>query len=95
MASMTASPKSKRVRFKLPALRGKQVYLAGSFNAWAPRALRMKWNSKQSCYAASVVLAPGRYEYKFVIDGYWCIDPYCPDWVQNPLGSLNSVVVVN
>ena len=39
-------------------------------------------------------LAPGTYQYKFVIDGVWCADPENLDCVQNDLGTLNSVVTV-
>ena len=39
-------------------------------------------------------LAPGEYEYKFVINGTWCVDPNCKEWRQNTLGTLNSVLRV-
>jgi hypothetical protein len=41
-----------------------------------------------------VKLAPGTYQYKFVIDGTWCADPECADFVQNEHGTLNSVITV-
>ncbi len=81
-------------RFRLPAQRGKHIFLAGVFNDWSPTATPMKWNARASAYVASLALPPGRYEYKYVIDGYWCIDPYCPEWVVNEHGSLNSVLRV-
>jgi hypothetical protein len=46
-------------------------------------------------YATSLVMSKGRYEYKFVINGVWCLDPECPEWVANNYGSLNSVVIVD
>ena len=48
----------------------------------------------EGVYTATVKLAPGRYEYKFVIDGVWCADPENLDFVQNDHGTLNSVIVV-
>ncbi len=42
----------------------------------------------------SLGLPPGRYEYNDVIDGNWCIDPYCSEWVPNQAGSLNRVLRV-
>ena len=48
----------------------------------------------EGVYTASIKLAPGRYEYKFVIDGTWCADPENLDFVRNEHGTLNSVVVV-
>lgn len=90
----TPSPGQKRVRFTLPAQRGKHIHVAGTFNAWNPTALPMKWSASASAYTASLILPAGRFEYKYVIDGYWCIDPYCPEWVVNEHGSLNSVLRV-
>ena len=49
---------------------------------------------KTGVYTASMPLAPGKYEYKFVIDGAWCADPECADFVQNSHGTLNSVITV-
>ena len=81
----------RRVRFSLPAQRGKEIFLAGTFNNWDAKATRLKWNPKTSAYEALLTMPAGRYEYKFVIDGYWCIDPNCAEWVPNRMGTLNSV----
>ena len=48
----------------------------------------------EGVYTTTVKLAPGRYEYKFVIDGVWCADPENLDFVQNDHGTLNSVIAV-
>ena len=46
-------------------------------------------------YSVTVTLAPGIYEYKFVINGVWTLDPDPDrDWTQNGLGTLNSVLRV-
>jgi 1,4-alpha-glucan branching enzyme len=68
------------------------VFVAGSFNDWDPTRTRLTW--KRGVYAATVRLAQGRYEYKFIVDGTWCMDPDCPDWAPNGFGSLNSVITV-
>lgn len=39
-------------------------------------------------------LPAGSYEYKFIIDGVWKHDSDHGDYIQNTLGSFNSVVVV-
>lgn len=82
----------RRVRFELVGEGGSEVYVAGTFNGWDPTKNRMK--VKAGVYETSILLAPGRYEYKFVVDGVWCVDPRCSDWVPNEMGSLNSVLVV-
>ena len=67
---------------------------AGSFNQWNPAGKKMLDKKNEGVYTATVKLAPGRYEYKFVIDGVWCADPENLDFVQNDHGTLNSVIAV-
>jgi len=45
-------------------------------------------------YVAVCMLAPGSYEYKFVVNGEWTVDPANPSFVVNALGTLNSVIEV-
>ncbi|MFT4639302.1 MAG: hypothetical protein ACI8T1_002627 [Verrucomicrobiales bacterium] len=41
-----------------------------------------------------MLFEPGRYEYKFVINGEWSADVHCPHWVLNEFETLNSVLIV-
>ena len=50
-----------------------QVYLAGTFNGWSASALAMAQGVDGS-WTASMELAPGAYQYKFVVDGKWIAD---------------------
>ena len=84
-------PKTRRVTFSVHADPGSRVFLAGSFNNWDPAAKELTDPNGTGLYSGAVDLAPGTYQYKFVIDGTWCADPECADWVQNDLGTLNSV----
>ena len=84
----------KSVTFTVRADVGKSVYLAGCFNKWNPTGKQMLDKKGTGVYSASVKLAPGTYQYKFVIDGTWCADPECADFVQNEHGTLNSVITV-
>ena len=86
-----ASATRKSVAFSIRATPGSKVFLAGTFNDWAPAKTELREKKGSGVYAASVLLPKGRYEYKFVINGTWCVDPACADWVQNRLGTLNSV----
>ena len=94
VAKAAAKPVAKAVTFTVHAEKGKAVYLAGSFNQWNPTGKKMLDKKNEGVYTASIKLAPGRYEYKFVIDGTWCADPENLDFVRNEHGTLNSVVVV-
>jgi len=42
-------------------------------------------------WKTSVALAPGTYQYRFIIDGEWCGDPDCTLRVGNPYGGENAV----
>lgn len=85
---------TRRVAFSVRAEVGSKVFLAGTFNDWNPTAKAMADKKNEGVFTVTVNLAPGSYQYKFVIDGTWCADPECPDWVQNEHGTLNSVKTV-
>lgn len=83
----------KRVRFAIKGDPGQTVAVAGNFNNWDPRAKPLTYKNGE--YSGILMLPKGRYEYKFIIDGSWCIDPDCLEWTTNEMGSLNSVRTVN
>lgn len=89
-----AAPKTTRVTFSVRAEVGSKVFLAGCFNGWDPTAKQMTDKDGTGVFACALNLPKGKYEYKFVINGTWCADPECTDWVQNDMGTLNSVKVV-
>ena len=96
-AKKAAAPKAakaveKSVVFTIRADVGKAVYLAGCFNDWNPTGKKMTF--KAGVYSATVKLAPGEYQYKFIIDGTWCADPENVNAVANDQGTFNSVIVV-
>ena len=87
-------PTAKAVTFTVHAEKGKAVYVAGEFNQWNPTAKKMAYKARAGIYAATVKLAPGEYQYKFVIDGTWCADPENVNAVANDQGTFNSVIEV-
>ena len=89
-----AKAAERRVTFTVRADAGKAVYLAGCFNQWNPTGKKMTDKKKDGVYSTTIKLAPGTYEYKFVIDGVWCADPENTDVVKNDCGTLNSVITV-
>ncbi len=82
--------KAKPTEFKLHAPQAKRVSLAGSFNNWDAKSLSAKKDSKGN-WGVKVALKPGRYEYKFVVDGSWLNDPSCNACVPNGFGSQNCI----
>ena len=92
-APKPATAKAVNVSFSLFEPDAKQVSLCGDFNEWSPNATPMKWK-EGGRWAATVALAPGRYQYKFVADGRWMHDPAARENVSTQHGTLNSVVEV-
>jgi 1,4-alpha-glucan branching enzyme len=82
------------VDFVLECNGAEHVYVCGDFNDWHPACLRMIGNADAGLWEKRLTLSPGRYEYKFFVDGSWRHDPDAPENVRNIFGSLNSVVEV-
>ena len=84
------------VTFTLPAdLHAETVTLCGEFNDWSAEDTRLERGSDGS-WQATVALEPGRsYRYRYLLDGQrWENDEQADGYVPNPLGSVDSVVVV-
>ncbi len=100
MAGIPMSPQKQRgnrlrkVKFSLAAKPGCQVFVAGSFNKWVASEHRMRYYTRSGNYSITLALPPGRYEYKFSVNGEWLIDPACETWVSNTFSTLNSVLEV-
>ena len=61
--------KDKKVSFKVSAEPGSEVFVAGTFNNWDPKQHQLRDNPRSGLYSATLVLPPGRHEYKFVVNG--------------------------
>ncbi len=81
-------------RFK-PADNPKQVFLAGSFNGWSTTKAAMTGPNAEGEYTVDLSLAPGKYGYKFVVDGKWMRDPNNPETEDNGMGDKNSLVTID
>ena len=83
----------RRVYFELRDLPGREVFIVGSFNDWQP-GRKMEDKNSDGTYRCCLLLPPGEYQYKFIIDGMWRSDPLNPNFLPNEFGSLNSVLIV-
>jgi hypothetical protein len=82
-----------KVPFVLLDLGAKEVLLSGEFNGWSQDGMPMK-RHQNGHWEATMALNPGRYQYKFIVDGQWMPDPLARENVVNEHGTLNSVVEV-
>ncbi len=68
----------------------KKVVLSGSFNKWDEDLFRMK--KSKDCWAITLKIRPGEYEYKFIVDGDWIEDPDNPLKRRNEFNEYNSFI---
>ena len=69
-----------------------RVMLAGSFNDWNPDVLAM--TKTDSGWVAQVKLSPGKYWYKFIVDGNWITDNDNQLNENDGRGNINSVFFI-
>jgi CubicO group peptidase (beta-lactamase class C family) len=93
---------SKRLTQAAPSLQGntafrlkgypgaKIVNLAGTFNDWKPSTIFCGKEGAE--WICRVDLKPGKYLYKFIVDGHWIPDPANPTIEDDGRGNTNSVI---
>jgi len=85
-------PETERISLGLYAPAAQEVFVAGSFNGWRLSDTPLQ-KQDSGHWVVELVLTPGRYEYRFFVDGHWTDDPLSPAYVSNPFGSLNCVLL--
>jgi len=71
-----------------------RVLIAGDFNNWTPESTPMLNKNGAGKWTMSLPLRPGRYRYRFIVDGEWVTDPHNKYVETNQFGELNNVVEV-
>lgn len=96
LTNKSSRPQSqpKRVHIEFSSGSACKVCVAGTFNGWNPEKSRMK-RVKNGTWAKDLILKPGAYEYRLVVDGAWQPDPNAERAVPNPFGGSNSLLTVN
>ncbi|GAB6100140.1 glycoside hydrolase family 13 protein [Halanaerocella petrolearia] len=71
------------------------VNLAGNFNGWSPTKTKMTDKDGDGTYVKTLFLEPGKYQYKFVLNGEtWKKPPEADDYVDDGQGGKNGVIYV-
>ncbi|MBW2492509.1 MAG: glycogen-binding domain-containing protein [Deltaproteobacteria bacterium] len=88
------NPKNKikrhKITFSFESSDAKEVILMGDFNNWNPKKHPMKKDNNGK-WTKAVLLLPGQYEYKFLVDGKWKQDPQNDRIRPNRFGTYNNV----
>jgi len=76
--------------FFLPGHLNKNVvFVSGNFNGWNEGELRM--SKTDSGWILPIYLLQGTWQYKFLADGEWLLDPHNPNKTEVAEGYINSV----
>ncbi len=81
------------VALRLFGYASRNVQIAGDFNGWTPDRdviTRIVGEDVEKI----LTLAPGEYQYRYIVDGVWQEDPSNPEQVPNDSGGFNSVLQV-
>ncbi|MBN1780871.1 hypothetical protein JW948_07090 [bacterium] len=87
----------KQVTFRFqPVISGvESVCLAGTFNDWSDSVNPMLDTDGDGVYEATLLLRPGEYQYKFVVDGSWITDPEAKAYADEGRGDSNALITVS
>jgi len=77
-----------RAYLDLDAPLATNVFVAGLFNEWDATATPMTRREDDGWWYVELALFPGRYAYKFVVDGNWIEDPLAGDAIRD--GNRNT-----
>lgn len=93
MAKAKAEKKIKlqKVTFSFALDKAREVSLLGDFNNWDTTAHPMV-NDGSGIWKKTVMIEPGKHEYKFLADGQWTEDPRNDQTCVNCFGTYNSVL---
>ena len=86
--------KRKRVSLTLEAPNAEAVFLMGDFNQWNEKVHPMK-KEGDGTWKKIIMVPPGRYEYRFLVDGQWWNDPANDQVCPNCFGTLNNILEVS
>ena len=81
----------RRVIFTLESPWANEVILMGDFNKWNAKTHPMK-KDEGGIWKKTVMLHPGRYEYRFLVNGQWENDPKNDEVCANRFGTQNNII---
>lgn len=86
-------PAELRVELFAPVGEAGSVIATGDFTGWSTEGVVLKRRTG-GAWSASVLLAPGEYQYRLLVDGQWANNPAAERRIANEFGSENDVLVV-
>ncbi len=88
------SVKKIQKQFFLHAPEATNVKIVGNFNNWIPADASIMKRREDGTWTKNFFLAPGSYQYRFIVDGKWVEDSNNPRFIDNSYGGRNSVIEI-
>ena len=86
--------RTEKIKFAVHAPEAHSVKIAGIFNGWSQGDDSLLERHEDGVWSKEVFLAPGVYQYKFLIDDVWTEDRNNPYVVRDEFGGRNSIIEV-
>jgi chromosome partitioning protein len=74
--------------------RASKVLVAGEFNSWSPMSTPLRME-EPGIWRTSLPLKPGRYRYRYIVDGKWQTDPHNDRVESNQFGEVDNIIDVH
>lgn len=87
-----SEPPVRQASFSISAPSAKEIYLVGDFNSWKINDESRLSRLDEGKWEKNLGLVPGRYRYKFVVDGEWMLDSQNQEREPNAFGTFDSVI---
>ncbi len=92
--TLAVAPSQQLMKFVFVDSSASRVAIVGDFNDWDEGVSQLR-RLEKGVWAITIPLAPGRYNYTFVVDGTtWVPDPGAPRTLEDDFGRPNSVITV-
>ena len=92
-ARETTAPHYRAIRLAVTATGAKEVLVTGDFTGWTKSGVKLAEVAPGE-WETTLHLAPGEYQYRLQVDGFWRDHPAARRRVANPCGIQNCILVV-
>ncbi len=86
--------KNGKIRFVWPDKNVDTIFLVGDFNQWNEKSHPLRRTETRD-FELELEIPPGKYRFKYLVDGVWWNDPDAEEYAPNPWGSEDSVILVD
>lgn len=86
--------KNGKIRFVWSGKNAGTIFLVGDFNQWNETSHPLRRRETRD-FELELEIPPGKYRFKYLVDGVWWNDPDAEEYAPNPWGSEDSVIWID